>query len=115
VVKPDDGAKVSLVMKPSIGLARAACAGGIPSGKFNITFEERRRRTVTVTAGSAVEARAFVEKSHGPGLEELIATRVVREAAYCAQYIVVGSVEETTADLGGSLGYEGATHARRST
>jgi hypothetical protein len=39
----------------------------------------------------------------------------VREAAYCAQYFIVASVEETAADLGGSLGYEGATPTPRST
>jgi hypothetical protein len=83
--------------------------------KFNVTFEERRRRTVTVTARSGEEARALVAKRHGPALEELIATREVREAAYCAQYVVVQSVEEADDDLGGSLGYEGNTPARRST
>jgi hypothetical protein len=83
--------------------------------KFNVTFEERRRRTVTVTAKSAEEARALVDDGHGPELEELIATREVREAAYCAQYVVVQSVEEAVDDLGGSLGYEGTTPARRST
>lgn len=65
--------------------------------KFNVTFEERRRRTVTVTARNSEEARALVENGHGAELEELIATRDVRETAYCAQYVIVESVDEAAA------------------
>jgi hypothetical protein len=83
--------------------------------KFNVTFEERRRRTVTVTATSPEEARRIVEASHGAELEEKIATREIREAAYCAQYLEFVSVEQSADDLGGSLGYEGHDHARRAT
>jgi hypothetical protein len=82
---------------------------------FNVTFEERRRRTVTVSATSPKAARRIVEASHGAELEEKIATREIREAAYCAQHLELLSVEQTADDLGGSLGYEGHAPARRAT
>jgi hypothetical protein len=81
--------------------------------KFDVTFEERRRRTVTVSAKSAEAARRLVEAAHGAELEEQIATREIREAAYCAQHLEIVSVERAADDLGGSLGYEGHTPARR--
>lgn len=83
--------------------------------KYNVTFEERRRPVVTVTAKSAEAARQLVETTHGAELEEKIATREIREAAYCAQQLEFVSVEHASDDLGGSLGYDGADHARRAT